>query len=199
MPLSPLELLSHLQSIYSLFYIHTKMNWNRYFLYFTSQDTKCFQVLIPVMVFLKLFSGTTYISRLSLAEGRDEIYVQSTERGKHYGKYLREQSLTKSRGTKMSSTFNPLVVFVSQVSFLSIAAMGRLRVSDDNLLYQSWMRGHIRTLDLLHGPNVSGMGLAVYPEWYDIGCLVCRRHILDYIGEDIQDTVSQLEKWTRGH
>lgn len=36
------------------------------------------------MVFLELFPGTT-----SLAEDRDEIYVQFTESGEDYGKYLR--------------------------------------------------------------------------------------------------------------
>lgn len=60
------------------------------FFLFISQDTKCFQVLIPLMVFPELFPGTAYISRLSLAEDRDEIYVQFTEWGKDYGKYLRE-------------------------------------------------------------------------------------------------------------
>lgn len=34
----------------------------------------------------------------------------------------------------MSSTFNSLVVLASEVNFLSIAAIGRLRVDDDSLL-----------------------------------------------------------------
>lgn len=78
-------------TIYILLILYTDQNELDSYFYFTSQDTKCFQGLIPLIVFPELL----VIPSDSLAGDRDEVYVQFTKWGIDYGKYPREQSLTE--------------------------------------------------------------------------------------------------------